>query len=93
MLEESGTEEPHFSLFPNPATTSFTISINTNFGSGGTIRVFTLGGQLVTEIKIVEEILQGNEININTTDLSEGTYMVELNGTHGSVQRLLQIRN
>jgi hypothetical protein len=93
MLEESGAEEPDFSLFPNPATTSFTISINTNFGSGGTIRVFTLGGQLVTEIKIVEEILQGNEININTTDLSEGTYMVELNGTHGSVQRLLQIRN
>lgn len=59
-----------FSIFPNPTKGNITITSDYK----GTIQIFNILGELIyTAIK------QNNELNINTSSLAKGIYIIELN--------------
>jgi len=59
-----------FSIFPNPTKGNITITSDYK----GTIQIFNILGELIyTAIK------QNNELNINTSNLAKGIYIIELN--------------
>ena len=64
------SKDSRFNIFPNPTKKSFTINSNLN----GLVQIHNLLGELVyTTIK------KENNIEINTTNLSKGIYIVALN--------------
>jgi hypothetical protein len=92
-LEESYEDQLPWVIFPNPANTLLSVAINNGLVAGNTIRMYNLSGQLIMERTIGPELNDSTVININTAELSEGSYVLELNGEQGSFRRLVQIRH
>lgn len=65
-----------FSMFPNPATTSFTF----NSAENGTVEIFDATGQLVASKSIVAA-----QTEINTNDFATGMYLVRFTSTSGVI--------
>ena len=91
--EESNEDQLHWAIFPNPANTLLSVAINNVLVAGNTIRMYNLSGQLIMERTIGVELNESAVININTAELSEGIYILELNGEQGSFRRSVQIRH
>ena len=71
------SKNTEFNIFPNPTKKNLTISSNSN----GIVQIHNLLGELVyTTIK------KENKLNINTSNLSKGIYIVDLNK---NIQKLI----
>ena len=64
------SKDSEFNIFPNPTKKSFSISSNSN----GEVQIHNLLGTLIYTI-----IKKEKELKINTSNLSKGIYIVELN--------------
>ena len=70
IVNIANSKDAWLNIFPNPTKKSLTISSNSN----GLVKIHNLLGTIVyTKIK------SKNELNINTSNLSKGIYIVELN--------------
>lgn len=69
-------EKDSFKMFPNPVNSDLTISISNNEFSE--IIIYNLQGK---QIKSIKE-LSGNSINISTSDIASGMYLIEITTTN-----------
>ena len=73
-------------MFPNPATSSFTIKLPTN-AEAIQVRIFNLLGELVSN-----KLVHGNEIILNDISyLSSGSYTVEVKSDSGNWKKKLVV--
>ena len=91
-IDESDLSEQELTLFPNPANTSFTLTVGTPFISGEEIMLFTLSGQLMLERTIEQDLNGQTTLLIETDKLPEGVYFVELNRNNGRVTTTAQVK-
>lgn len=71
--QELGNEDPtDITVYPNPATSDITVSV-VNGTKRGTISIYNVIGSL---IKVVE--IEGNEREINISDLPSGSYIISV---------------
>ena len=87
-VEENSLSENTIKVYPNPATSEFTIS--QNLSSKGTIQLFDTSG------KKIKELFNGNfgtnkNIKIKTDGLAAGVYLVKVNSGKQSVTKKLVI--
>ncbi len=77
-------EEPlapsEFNVYPNPASSNFTIDLKFEKEINANINIYDLLGQKVIEVKF-----EGNEFNenINVSNLKPGTYLLKIGTTEG----------
>ena len=77
---ESSTE-----MFPNPTSNSLNI---VSYAVGiESVEIFNLNGQSVLSVNA-----NSNQININTSNLREGVYIVNINSKNSSVKRKLVVK-
>lgn len=74
-------------IFPNPATDQATLQFNNN-GEAYTLRVADISGRLVME----QNNITGNQVQINTSVLNSGMYLVQLTGAAGNYSTRLLVR-
>ena len=67
------------SVFPNPATESVSVNINTSFGSSLKINLFDISGKCVKSFTITTS---DTRLNINLKDLPDGVYPFEITGNN-----------
>lgn len=83
-IEELSTEL-NFSLYPNPATTAFSVDMGGLTNGKFTINIYNSMGQVMKSVS-----LQQNQQQIDVSDLNDGFYLVELKSASGrSVQKLV----
>jgi len=86
-ISEQHAAKISFSLYPNPASDLINLNINHARNVGLTLNFYNVIGTLVKS-----EILQQNNRQINTRDLSNGIYMVEIKSEEGSGKQKLIIQ-
>ncbi len=80
------------SIYPNPASTEANIKINSNVTELATIKVYNTLGQLLLTLN--SELVTGeNELKINTSDLANGVYNVEISSKIGKIVQKLSVTN
>jgi len=84
-LDEFGMDSEMI-MFPNPATSSFTIKLPTN-AKAIQVRIFNLLGELVSN-----KLVHGNDIILNDiSNLSSGSYTVEVKSDSGNWKKKLVV--
>jgi hypothetical protein len=83
--------ENSIEIFPNPATSNFTLRFDTKDASNSEIKLVDLTG------KTVQIIANGtskglNTFNINTTSLTKGVYFVEIAGNENTITKKVIIQ-
>lgn len=77
-------------VYPNPATTSATVDLDISRASTISIEITDLTGRLVTQIAPRALGLGNHQININTSNLAPGIYLITIaNQTSQATQRLV----
>ncbi len=66
-----------FTVFPNPATESITVSSNTPFAIGETIGMYNMLGQLIKQVNI-SGATQGSNVTIPVKEMAAGVYVLRL---------------
>ncbi len=80
---------PVFSMFPNPATNSTTISVTTSKSENVTITVYDFAGNKIAT-RDLGVVLGNNSANFSTASLAKGIYAVELTvGNKTEVKKLV----
>lgn len=74
------------SIYPNPSSNSVSIALPTNFEFKA-IEVYTINGNQVN----VNHQYSGGKVEVNTTQLSNGTYILAVTGRFGTVNKNLVI--
>lgn len=77
-LLESGTQKKFFVLWPNPASNSFNLKVNSNSEQKLNLKIFNLIGQTVYTENFNSETDETHTIPV-CSNLTPGTYMVTLN--------------
>ena len=83
-LSVMGTAEPR--IFPNPASTSVTLDLGQSAAAAGTVKVLNAMGVMIRTISVAPG--QRN-LQINTSDLPAGTYIININA--GSLVKSLKL--
>ena len=87
--KELTPEEAGVSTYPNPAADYFTIGFDETMHGDVGIEVFNLKGErVIAQFISVDGV---NTIDINTTGLSDGLYMVRIDSENGTVTSKLQV--
>jgi hypothetical protein len=86
-IENSVENNNKFSIYPNPASELFTLNIGSANNEYLSLSIYNMAGSLVKS-----EILKQNQQQINISDLSCGTYMVEIRSEEGSAKQKLIIQ-
>ncbi|TXE16399.1 T9SS type A sorting domain-containing protein [Psychroserpens burtonensis] len=75
-----------FDMFPNPAKDKVTIRLNANHFGNVTVHIIDLQGKRILE----QYISEGNNLELDITDLQSGLYFVKLNTNNKSrVKKLI----
>lgn len=92
-LEEISTTQHGFNIFPNPSYSgTTTLSFNSLSTDNIKISVADLTGKTVKEISGISVSVPGViSININTTDLPKGMYLITTSGTKNHITKKLFI--
>jgi hypothetical protein len=92
-LEETSTTQHGFNIFPNPSFSgTTTLSFNSLSTDNINISVTDLTGKTVKEISGISVSVPGMiSININTTDLPKGMYLITTSGTKNHITKKLFI--
>jgi hypothetical protein len=93
-LEEISTTQHGFSIFPNPSINGYTtLSIITSSPENINISVTDLTGKTVKQISGISVSMPGEySININTSDLPNGMYLISTSGTKNHITKKLFIQ-
>jgi len=93
-LEEISTTQHGFSIFPNPSVNGYTtLSIITSSPENINISVTDLTGKTVKQISGISVSMPGEySININTSDLPNGMYLISTSGTKNHITKKLFIQ-
>ena len=93
-LEEISTTQHGFSIFPNPSVNGYTtLSIITSSPENINISVTDLTGKTVKQISGISVSMPGEySININTSDLPKGMYLISTSGTKNHITKKLFIQ-
>jgi len=93
-LEETSTTQHGFNIFPNPSFSgTTTLSFNSLSTDNINISVTDLTGKTVKEISGISVSVPGMiSININTTDLPKGMYLITTSGTKNHITKKLFIQ-
>jgi hypothetical protein len=87
LLEKKQTADIDISLYPNPATSSLTITYNGPLSKDAYIFIYDLTGRLMYACP-----LTGNETTISVANLSQGMYICRINANgHETVSRKLVV--
>ena len=73
------------SIYPNPANTS--VNILSGISKINTISISSLNGQEMMNIEV-----NAKQIKINTTNLSQGLYIIDIKSKNTSIKRKLVIK-
>ena len=76
-----------FSIYPNPASEMFTLNMNISNNADLTLNIYNVMGALIKS-----ETLKQNQQQINTKDLSNGIYLVEIKSKEWSGKQKLIIQ-
>jgi hypothetical protein len=83
------TRQKGIRVFPNPATSNFSVAFELTAPDMPEISIYDISGKLVLN-KALGLLPDGsNEIAINTYGLAKGTYILQLNGKHLHEQKKL----
>ncbi len=74
--------------YPNPVENNFILEFNSSTSDEIVVRIASLTGQIISSTSITKGIGQ-NKMNINTSDLNSGTYLVSV--SDGSNSQTLRI--
>ena len=78
--------------FPNPTTSTSSVSFNLDATSNVTLRVYNLAGRLVKTLNKKNVAAGSNVIELGVEDLSNGTYIVKFNaGQHEATTKFMKI--
>jgi hypothetical protein len=93
-LEEINTTQHGFSIFPNPSVNGYTtLSIITSSPENINISVTDLTGKTVKQISGISVSMPGEySININTSELPKGMYLISTSGTKNHITKKLFIQ-
>jgi len=93
-LEEINTTQHGFSIFPNPSVNGYTtLSIITSSPENINISVTDLTGKTVKQISGISVSMPGEySININTSELPKGMYLISTSGTKNHITKKLLIQ-
>jgi hypothetical protein len=93
-LEEISTTQHGFSIFPNPSVNGYTtLSIITSSSENINISVTDLTGKTVKQISGISVSMPGEySININTSELPKGMYLISTSGTKNHITKKLFIQ-
>lgn len=89
---EISAAQMELTAFPNPANSSVSLSVGGAIISDEIVRFYALTGQLIFE-KIMDQDNGSAEIVIDTSDLPEGSYSVELKNAKRRAQTMVQIKH
>ncbi|MDG1658944.1 MAG: T9SS type A sorting domain-containing protein [Crocinitomicaceae bacterium] len=78
--------------FPNPTTSTSSVSFNLDATSNVTLRVYNLAGRLVKTLNKKNVAAGSNVIELGVEDLSNGTYIVKFNaGQHEATTKFMKM--
>lgn len=84
-VSEVNTQHTSFSFYPNPANTDITINIDGYITTAKTLSIYNVVGELVKS-----EIITQNQQIINTANLVNGIYLLEIkSGNYSEKQKLI----
>lgn len=90
-LDLSGAVKPleqQMVVFPNPATEHIILHLNANGDNEFTeVRIYNMMGQVMSQ----QNQLSGDHLNINTSDLVPGIYLVEAMTSNGKITKKFEI--
>jgi hypothetical protein len=72
--------ESGLSIYPNPMSEQGTVAFNLNSNAEIVVSIFSLQGKLVKSIKVGKLNAGAQKIQINTDELSKGTYLLSVDG-------------
>lgn len=78
-----GMDEAEMLVYPNPATSHVYVRFNLVEETSGTVRVVNELGAVVLEKALTSNELGMGEIELNTSNLASGVYIVQLDSQHG----------
>ncbi|MFW6248485.1 MAG: T9SS type A sorting domain-containing protein, partial [Bacteroidota bacterium] len=79
---------PEFTAYPNPANTRIFLSSNTSFSENTTVEIFNITGAKVMSMEM-DGIDAAGVIDIDVTQLSEGTYILTvINENHVETRKI-----
>ncbi|MBC7383750.1 MAG: T9SS type A sorting domain-containing protein [Bacteroidia bacterium] len=85
VRETINTNPPSFTLYPNPATSSVTVSLNSAISEPYTVALIDMCGKLLNQYTSAD-----NTIELNTSYLSAGFYFIKVSSErHTAIQRLI----
>jgi PKD repeat protein len=70
---EEISNSPNFIIYPNPSNNVVTLKLHNNENEEKNILIYDISGKLVTSLNFTS-----NEISINTTELNNGVYFIQL---------------
>lgn len=82
---ESIANVQSFQVYPNPASSQVTVSVNENIQS---VQIFDLQGRMVNQVSNVNAM----ETNVNIENLSQGIYNVVVTSNNGTVYQSKMIK-
>lgn len=78
------------SLYPNPASTQFSVVFNSTSEGPATLEITNAGGAI--QKKVSMQVLRGqNRIDSNVAELKAGVYMIRISGNNVNIQKQLLI--
>ncbi len=86
------TDLPEFSIYPNPAKQSVTVSFTATQSEKVQIELTDISGRQVFINSNFISIAGKNTTHLNTSQLPVGTYICRITTTEGSVQQLLEVQ-
>lgn len=75
-----------FNIYPNPATTSITISLKTNLIAPHIVKIMNASGMLISQVEMKSEILQ-----IPVHSFPNGIYFIQISGEEAPLSRCFVI--
>jgi hypothetical protein len=94
----SGEKEPAYTndrlhCYPNPAANNMQVSFSLDSGSDIDLRLYTLTGQLVFTKHTGRQPAGPNEINLNTSTLPDGSYVLQVESDSFCATKLVMVQH
>jgi hypothetical protein len=87
-IDENDFAAQNISVYPNPASASFIVSINEGRSTITSIEIIDLSGRAV----LIKEKIKSNQVRIERDEISNGIYMLKIKTSEGVFSKQINLQ-